>query len=316
MENNLTQKRITDTDIICPLLTQGSVYELVYGTLYHSTCKNGEVIYNLVVTLCLNQKVKPLQRIYSKKCLTVLNEIINKIDILNKQYDDVRVVIPFIGYDSSLVDTRLHFEFVADILKDFIENDFSEITLTDLDCKEILGHEFYPIPSMDDFFEKFENEMYFTLVDLFHYDDTRCIRDERVRRGLLSIAEASPDFEKDLYKEELILDDNPIGKIDEKEDLDEIINLSARISAKKQIGVLYYMLYKQVDMELLVKVANFITNKPYNKELLANNTAYKYVHNPSIFNEKFEIIEYIKSQLERYDIEVPKFKISLGRKKY
>lgn len=306
MENNLTQKRITDTDIICPLLTQGSVYELVYGTLYHSICENDEVIYNLVVTLCLNQKVKPLQRIYSKKCLTVLNEIINKIDILNKQYDDVRVVIPFIGYDSSLVDTRLHFEFVADILKDFIENDFSEITLTDLDCKEILGHEFYPIPSMDDFLEQYENEMYSTLVELFHYDDTRCIRDERVRRGLLSIAEASPDFEKDLYKEELILDDNPIGKIDEKEDLDEIINLSARISAKKQIGVLYYMLYKQVDMELLVKVANFITNKPYNKEQLANNTAYKYIHNPSIFNEKFEIIEYIKSQLERYDIEVPK----------
>ena len=153
---------------------------------------------------------------------------------------------------------------------------------------------------------QYEKEMYSTLVELFHYDDTRCIRDERVRRGLLSIAEASPDFEKDLYKEELILDDNPIGKIDEKEDLDEIINLSARISAKKQIGVLYYMLYKQVDMELLVKVANFITNKPYNKEQLANNTAYKYIHNPSIFNEKFEIIEYIKSQLERYDIEVPK----------
>lgn len=306
MENNLTQKRITDTDIICPLLTQGSMYELVYGTLYHSICENDEVIYNLVVTLCLNQKVKPLQRIFSKKCLVVLDEIFNKIDVLNKQYDDVRVVIPFIGYDASLVETRLHFEFVADILKDFIENDFSEITLTDLDCKGILGHEFYPIPSMDDFFEQYENEMYSTLVDLFQYDDTRCIRDERVRRGLLSIAEASPDFEKDLYKEELILDDNPIGKIDEKEDLDEIINLSARISAKKQIGVLYYMLYKQVDMELLVKVANFITNKPYNKEQLANNTAYKYIHNPSIFNEKFEIIEYIKSQLERYDIEVPK----------
>lgn len=306
MENNLTQKRITDTDIICPLLTQGSVYELVYGTLYHSICENDEVIYNLVVTLCLNQKVKPLQRIFSKKCLVVLDEIFNKIDVLNKQYDDVRVVIPFIGYDASLVETRLHFEFVADILKDFIENDFSEITLTDLDCKGILGHEFYPIPSMDDFFEKFENEMCSTLVDLFQYDDTRCIRDERVRRGLLSIAEASPDFEKDLYKEELILDDNPIGTIDEKEDLDEIINLSAKISAKKQIGVLYYMLYKQVDMELLVKVANFITNKPYNKEQLANNTAYKYIHNPSIFNEKFEIIEYIKSQLERYDIEVPK----------
>ena len=79
MENNLIQKRITDTDIICPLLTQGSVYELVYGTLYHSICENDEVIYNLVVTLCLNQKVKPLQRIYSKKCLTVLNEIINKM---------------------------------------------------------------------------------------------------------------------------------------------------------------------------------------------------------------------------------------------
>ena len=94
MENNLTQKRITDTDIICPLLTQGSVYELVYGTLYHSACKNDEVIYNLVVTLCLNQKVKPLQRIFSKKCLVVLDEIFNKIDVLNKQYDDVRVVIP------------------------------------------------------------------------------------------------------------------------------------------------------------------------------------------------------------------------------
>lgn len=304
MENNLIQKRITDTDIICPLLTQGSVYELVYGTLYHSTCKNDEVIYNLVVTLCLNQKVKPLQRIYSKKCLTVLNEIINKIDILNKQYDDIRVIIPFIGYDASLVDTRLHFEFVADILKDFMENDFSEITLLDLDYKEVLGHEFYPIPSMDDFFEQYENEMYSTLVDLFHYSDTRCIRDERVRRGLLSITEASSDYEQELYKEELILDDNPIERTDEKEDRNEI-NLSGRISAKKQIGVLYYMLYKHVDMELLVKVANFMTNKPYDKEQLANNTAYKYIHNPSMFREKYEIIEHIKSQLERYDIEVP-----------
>ena len=64
-------------------------------------------------------------------------------------------------------------------------------------------------------------------------------------------------------------------------------------SNKNRTAVLYYMLRSKLDLETIVKIANYVTNKDYDITNKANNSAYKYIHKPELFREKNENIAYI-----------------------
>ena len=78
------------------------------------------------------------------------------------------------------------------------------------------------------------------------------------------------------------------------------------ISNKNRIAVLHYMLRDKIDSETIIKIANYVTNKEYDINNKANNSAYKYVHKPELFREKNENIEYIVQSLEKYGFKIPK----------
>ena len=73
-------------------------------------------------------------------------------------------------------------------------------------------------------------------------------------------------------------------------------------SNKNRTAVLYYMLRSKLDLETIVKIANYVTNKDYDITNKANNSAYK----PELFREKNENIAYIVQALKKYGFEVPK----------
>lgn len=77
-------------------------------------------------------------------------------------------------------------------------------------------------------------------------------------------------------------------------------------SNKNKIAVLHYMLRDKIDTEIIVKVANYITNKEYDIANKANNSAYKYIHKPELFREKNENVAYIVQSLKKYGFEIPK----------
>ena len=66
------------------------------------------------------------------------------------------------------------------------------------------------------------------------------------------------------------------------------------------------MLHGKIDTNLLIKVGNFILNKEKKKKKRANNAVYNYIHKPNGFTGKIDKVKYIISQLERYEIAVPK----------
>lgn len=77
-------------------------------------------------------------------------------------------------------------------------------------------------------------------------------------------------------------------------------------SNKNRTAVLYYMLRSKLDLETIIKIANYVTNKDYDITNKANNSAYKYIHKPELFREKNENIAYIVQALKKYGFEVPK----------
>ena len=313
------QRIITDTDFISPLPTEGDFYELLYGSLYHignQTPHKYEFVYNLTVLLCIKQQVTLLRRVCAKEWKASLKDILKELYKQKKEADSIIVSIPFIDYYETVERTIAVLEFVCDVLDELLSTDFKGLELLKIDY-EALGHKFYPIPAMEEFFKQLAEQLYPTLVYQFRYPDARCVTDEAVRRGFLPASDASEDYDKDLYRSEILMIEGDYAKESEghesvikESDKEKDVSVSKEdigtVCAENQIGVLYYMLNGKVDADLLVKVGNFIINKDYNISKRANNSVYKYIHCPTVFLEKLERIEYIKSQLQRYGIPIPK----------
>lgn len=294
---------ITDTDFIdCTL--EGDEYNLIYGVFYHISYHNElkeKYIYNLSIMLCIKQEVNILRAAKVKQWMELLKAIIAKLSQFDK---DVLVTIPFMDIDGYGLNEILDaFRLELSILNELLLNNFKELKLIDScidDC--------FPIPSLENCFADLGIEIAANTDGTLDDED---ILDEMRRRKLRLPDGISPYIQKDKnYYYEYYTDSEQSDKrrffkeksIDEEDKIIEV-----RESDIKRIGAIYYMLKDVLkdNQELLVKVANYVLGKDYNPNLRANNSAYKYIHNPALLTNKAEKVEYIKKQLVRYNIEIP-----------
>lgn len=298
-----TDVYITDTDFIdCTL--KSDEYHLIYGVFYHISYHNElkeKYIYNLSVMLCIKQEVNVLRAVKVKQWIELLKAIIAKLCQFDK---DVLVTIPFMNiYDYELNKILDGFRLEFSILNELLLNNFKELKLIDScidDC--------FPICSLEDCFADLGMDIETSTAHILHEED---ILDEMRRRKLRLPKGVSPDIQNDKnYYYEYYTDSEQSDKrrffkemsIGEEDKIIEV-----RESDIKRIGAIYYMLKDVLkdNQELLVKVTNYVLGKDYNPSLRANNSAYKYIHNPALLINKAEKVEYIKKQLVRYNIEVP-----------
>lgn len=301
---------LTDTDFIQPIPIRGDWYDLLYGSMlqwgnHHS--QKAACIYNLAITLCRKQKVKPIQKVYVQTCLKDLSPIIRKLETYAGQpqtYGYIR--IPFVHYREAAAETLRLFQSIHEILSDIQSRDFQDLTLLEINEAKLL-YPIYPVPTMKELFEDMHRTYRDAVDHLYNDSDGSCITDEAVRRGILPHHQASAKYTENRYLKIFIRNPqtSPAETPSAPED-DAPAENPACIPAKNRIGVLYYMLHGKIDDELLVKVANFVTGKDYDPKKRANNSAYKYIHHPQHFTAKQDQIDYIRTQLKKYGIEVPK----------
>lgn len=298
-----THTYITDTDFIdCTL--KGDEYSLVYGVFQHISCHNElkeKYIYNLAIILCMKQDVDVLRATKVKQWMELLGKIIDK---LNQFDEDVLVTIPFMDIDGYELNEILDaFRLEVSILNELLLNNFKELKLIDScidDC--------FPVWSLEDCFADLGIDIIATTGGALDEED---ILDEMRRRGLRLPNGTSYRIQRDKnYYYEYYTDSEQSDKrrfFKEKRGDDEDRIIEVKESDIKRIGVIYYMLKDALkdNQELLVKVANYVLGKDYNPNLRANNSAYKYIHNPALLINKAEKVEYIKKQLVRYNIEIP-----------
>ena len=72
------------------------------------------------------------------------------------------------------------------------------------------------------------------------------------------------------------------------------------------VGTLYYMLYKDIDANIIVKAASYVQGVTWsgNKDE-KKPAAYYYIHSPQRFLVK-DVPNNIAENLKKYNIEVPK----------
>ena len=301
---------LTDTDFIQPMPTQGDWYDLLYGSMRQwgtRSAQKAACVYNLVVTLCRKQQAKPMQKVYAQTSLKNLAPIVQRLETYAKQpqiYDQIR--IPFISYRETVAETLRLFQSIRETLDYLLANDFQDLALLEINEAKLL-YPLYPVPTMQTLFKKLQELYREAMEDIYHDAEGHSIADEAVRRGLFPEYMASPEYSTNLYLRYLIRrNDEPLAETPSAPEDDAPAENPACIPAKNRIGVLYYMLHGKIDDELLVKVANFVTGKDYDPKKRANNSAYKYIHHPQHFTAKQDQIDYIRTQLEKYGIEVPK----------
>lgn len=129
------------------------------------------------------------------------------------------------------------------------------------------------------------------------------ITEEMYRRGLIGRIEAKTEYyDEDLYKK-LFLENNSIGietSIVVNDEEQEQENIKKPPTMVARVGVLYYMLHDEIESDLLYKVTSYVIDK----DLHPNNSSYKYIHSPHLFQDE-KNAKYIKKQLERFELSVP-----------
>lgn len=292
---------ITDTDFIKDVI-EGDEYSLVYGIIQHST-HNSELrdkyIYNLTVILCLKQETKLLRTVKTKQWIELLDKIIGTLQSFDKS---TLVTIPFCNIYGYKVNEIINsFELSRSVLSELLSSNFENIEVIEY------INRCYPIQSIGDLFFNLVIEIETGIFEGINVEDSYIIYDEMIRRGLKINVSQSEHYDENLYYKYFINSSKPkINVIEEDIDIEnEIIKYKGYDI--KRIGVLYYMLRDVLkdNQELLIKVANYVIDKDYILQNRANNAAYKYIHSPSLLVDKGWKIEYIRQQLERYNIEIP-----------
>lgn len=302
-ENESDVKAITDTDFIENYIpSYKDLYNLVYGIFYLSDEEypfEEESIYNLIVSLCIDLKTKSWRRL---RCVRFINEITNVITKLKEykfQYGNIYIVIPFVRlYKQTIEFTIQKFDFALSVLKELYNSDFIDLELLELDNKV------YPIPTISELFDELLDSVNQGNFDYLTCDSQYIVLDEMYRRGLS--LNHSNKLDQNLYRDYFIGEFLNLNLMNIKEVIVDDDTIKISITDKKRVGVLYYMLKDVLDEDLLISVISYVINKDYNKKKKANSSVYKYLHNISLLIDKQDNIDYIKSQLERYDIEVPK----------
>lgn len=292
---------ITDTDFVKPYFwEQKDIYNIVYGPLFLASIDD-IAIYNMVISICKSLGTKIWKRIRVRQYIECISSILKKLKEVKDMYDNVVVSIPFLSYEYSLDKTIHIYTQSISVLNELLDSDFVELELLDLEG----NMELYPIPSMENLFEELRDWIGEGSLEGYDYMDEYIVTDEMHRRGLHVNVNRSPDFDKEIYREVFI---GEKLNFSQKESLQIKDNDEGNLplTAQNRIGVLYYMLNGKIDTDLLIKVGNFILNKDYDIKKRANNAVYNYIHKPNGFTGKIDKVKYIISQLERYEIAVPK----------
>lgn len=304
---------ITDLDFVPSNIREGSDYELVYGILlhfHHYAFGKVEYVYNLTCLLCQKQKTQILRRIMAKRWITILKDIINRLDKYAGD-ESIYVEIPFCEiFYVDVMEIRNAYEFSCSILEELINSDFNNIELANIESKEQLVEVIYPVKSMKElFFDLIEKvkDGYFEFTDMNSVEPDM-IYDEMCMRGLCFEPKNENYMENNQYRKYLLG-----GKI--KRDftyvVDEDDNFEEVVLKRKDfqiLGPIYYMLRDALsdNEELLIKVASFAANSKFDINSKAKTTAYKYFRSPdSFFLNKIDKVQYIREQLDKYGCNIP-----------
>jgi hypothetical protein len=294
-------KYITDTDFITKQVT-GDEYNLVYGIIQHSAHKSDlkdKYIYNLICALCNNQSTPILRKYNAKKWIALLDSIIKN---LQHYKNDILVTIPFCNiYDRNIAELIESFELASYILTEFNESNFVGVEPIE-SIKQA-----YPIQSLEDLFSNLIlNVEVKAIVNKNNEDiDVSIITDEIIRRNIKYPGiKKSDKYDENRYYSTFIGEATTQTNATLPEDDDDS---PVKITVLRRIGVLYYMLHDLLrnDINRLVKVAAYVTDKDYDENNKANSTAYTYIHHPEKFSSKTDNKNYIKEQLRRYSIDIP-----------
>lgn len=313
MVNTDNSTYITDLDFIPSNIREGGDYHLVYGILlhfHHYAYGEVEYIYNLICLLCLKQKTQILRRIMAKRWITILKDIINRLDKYASD-DSIYVEIPFCEiFYADVMEIRNAYDFSCSILEELIDSDFSNMELAKIESKTQLVEVIYPVKSMKELFldlmEKVKDG-YFEFTDMNSVDPDM-IYDEMCTRGLWFESKNENYRENNQYRKHLLG-----GKIkreftyvvDEDSEFEEVV---VKRKEFQVLGPIFYMLKDALgdNEELLVKVASFAANSKFDKNSKANTTAYKYFRSPeNFFLNKIDKIQYIRQQLDKYGCCIP-----------
>lgn len=305
---NMTMNYITDTDFISQNL-DGDEYSLIYGILQHSV-HQGELrdryLYNLTTLLCLKQDTKVLKIVKAKKWMKLLEGIIEKLSVYD---NNVFVTIPFCNiYGFNIFEIISFYELSYNTLAEFLSSSFDNIEVIEYITKS------YPIQPLKDLFLNLAIEVESGVYDNESMTIDVCVvYDEMIRRGIDVGEEITKSelFNDDLYRQTFINGTKPkhiIVEVEDDNSPEELVTLRSKISEIKKIGTIYYMLAEALkdNKELIIKVANYVIDKEYDEGNKAGNSAYKYIHDTDLLTNKHSKVEYIKEQLTRYNIEMPK----------
>ena len=314
---NKKDSYITDTDFIPSYIKEGDDADLVYGILQHYHYYiDGKVeyVYNLVCCLCEKQKTLILKRIRAKQWIKLLEGIINKLgNFQNKQESEIHYYLEvpyleiFFGYTDVILQS---YEFARSVLSELLEADFNDVELIELE------NDAYPVKSLKELFFTFKNKVEdgaLEWTDRYTFT-SEMVFDEMLRRELIfSCDEQLKDYDYDVeeanrYKEHLLG-----GKIKKPnyvqiEVVDDAANekITIQTTALELVGTLYYMLYKDIDANIIVKAASYVQGVTWcgNKDE-KKPAAYYYIHSPQRFLVK-DVPNNIAENLKKYNIEVPK----------
>ena len=314
IQNGNNKHFITDTDFIEPrLYSSEDIYNIVYAPFYYGFCNfpystNQEALYNHVLNTCKTLKNKVWRKIRIKQYLEKLYSIVEKLKKISDQYDNVIVRVPFIQlYEDDIYTTIDLFSFLITILEEIIANHLEE-----LDEMEPLFLEMdvcgYPLQTIEESFEGLIMMVKDGMSEGFSKEDVYIVTDEMLRRKLevenlsfITNIQPSGKYNENLYRKHFIGESLSPFNTQKSVKTDDL-----PLTAQNRIGVLYYMLNGKIDTDLLVKVGNFMLNKDYDVKKRANNAVYNYIHKPNGFTSKIDRAKYIISQLERYEIAIPK----------
>lgn len=295
---------ITDTDFVKSRI-EGDEYSLIYGIIQHTVHSielRDRYLYNLAAVLCVKQETKVLRIVKAKQWIGLLDEITNILLSLDKR---TLVSIPFCNiYGYEVNEIIASFQLSRSVLNEFLSANFENLEVIDY------INRCYPIQSLEDLFLNLIIEIETGMFEEVGSSDSFIVYDEMLRRGLKvnkSVICPSEHYDENLYYKYFISETKPKSNhaIEEENEENEIVKHKGYDI--KRIAVLYYMLREVLadNKELLIKVANYAIDKDYILNNKANNSAYKYIHDTELLTDKAWKVEYIREQLERYNMEVP-----------
>lgn len=317
--------------------TQRGLYQIIYGVLQeHMTY---DVIYNLVVGICKEQKSEVVMKYKLETWLTEIKSVVKRIENLNVEGKDVMVLIPFTGYFEDVPFTLDLFKFLKYSIEVILTKGDSQMETT---SESSNLHLVKPLDELfEDFRKQFEEHLPEEMKpDIPYYREL--LHDEMLRRGMTGFMESElrlnritqkvgiekvwktispsqyykhPEYFFEFYD----LDSNhkELRKNREKiveESVPSDDGSEKKVNAKEMSGIIYFMLkdifkdgFDKGNKNKLVSFINFVLDNPFkSKKDRAKDTPRRYMSDFSKNNFDSKFCETVGDALEDYGFKVPK----------